>query len=237
MSLSNVEFIIGTVTLIFAYFFSITLVGSAEAAVASWAGDDTPAEAGFLSFNPLYYLDIFGFICATLIGFGWGKTVPFNPQNVTGAHRTRKVLLVYAAQPFFSLLLALIALTLNVFLVGQRSLTFAFWNLFSKNIPLPQLAALYPEKHSLVLVLAIMLLSFIALNTFIATWSLINNTFHYLLFIGAEHGYDYMKHADALAFFGPLVILILFTGPLRFLLLQLIVMAASLIGNICGVCP
>jgi hypothetical protein len=236
MSLNNAVFIIGAVALIFAYFFSVTLVGAAEAYVARWAGDDTPEEAGFLSLNPLNYMDIFGFACAVLVGFGWGRTVPFNPNNITGTDKGWKAFLVYMAQPFFSLILALVALIINVFLVGPYSLQFAFWNMFSKNIPLQQLAQVYPDRSSIILVIVVLLLSLIALNTFIATWSLINNSFHYLLFIGAEYGYDYMKHAEALAFFGPLVILILFTGPLRYMLLKLMVYLAYFIASICGAC-
>jgi len=235
MPLHTIEFIIGTITIVLTYFISVTLVGAGEAAVADWAGDDTPREAGFLSFDPLYYLDVIGFICTALIGFGWGKNIPFNPNNVDEPHRTWKVFLVYASQPFFSLLLALIALVINVFLVGQRSLNFAFWSLFSKNIPLQQLAATYPEQSSITIVFVVLLLSFIALNTFIATWSMINNTFHYILFIGAEHGHDYMKHAEALSFFGPLIVLLLFTGPLRFILLRIMISIAALIGSCCGV--
>lgn len=236
MTLHNVEFIISTVALVFAYLFSVTLVGSAEAYMARWAGDDTPEDAGFLTLNPINYVDLFGFFCMLFVGFGWGRGVPFNPNNITGQDKSWKAFVVYMSQPFFSLMLALVALVINVFLVGPLSLSFAFWNIFSKNVPLQQLAAAYPERSSLVLVLVVILLSLIALNTFIATWSLINNAFHYALFVGAEHGYDYMKHAEALAFFGPLVVLILFTGPLRIILLKLIVYLAYFIASLCGAC-
>src|SRR5580700_3024508 len=76
MSWHNIEFIIGTVSLVFAYLFSVTVVGIAEGAVAEWAGDDTAKEAGLLSGNPLIYLDLIGFICTMVIGFGWGRILP-----------------------------------------------------------------------------------------------------------------------------------------------------------------
>lgn len=231
MSLHTIEFIIGSITLLFAYFLSVTMVGTFEAAVARWAGDDTPSEA----FNPFNYFDMIGFLCVMTLGIGWGKQNHFHPDNITPPHRSLKALLVYASGPFASLILALIALIGNVFLVGQRSLQFAFWSLFAKGIPLQKLAATYPDASSFTLVVVIFLLALIGLNTFIATWSMINNAFHYILFIGAEHGYDYMKHAEALAFFGPLVMLLLFTGPLRFLLLRIIITFASLIGYCCGI--
>lgn len=236
MSLYNVDFIIGTVALVFAYLFSVTIVGSVEAYAALKAGDDTPQEAGMLLFNPLTYIDMVGFMCAVLIGFGWGRAIPFNPNNVIGPRKTWKVLGVYMTQPLASLALALIALIINVFLVGPQSLSFAFWNVLSKNVPLQQLAAVYPQSSSLTLVIVVLLLSLISLNIFIATWSLINNSFHYLLFIGAEHGYDYMNYAEALAFFGPLVVLICFIGPLQLILLNIVTYLAYMIASLCGAC-
>lgn len=239
MSWQNVEFIIGTISLIFAYFFSVTVVGAAEGAVAEWSGDDTAKQANFLSGNPFAYLDFVGFICTMLIGFGWGRTLPFNPNHVPEPHKMRKVFLVYMAQPFFSLILALCALTTNVFLVGPHSLQFAFWNNMlsrSMNVPLHQLSIMYPDSSSIILVFVVILLSIISLNTFIATWSLINNAFHYILFIGSERGHDYMKHAEALAFFGPFLILVLFTGPLRTILLTALIHIAYWIASLCGVC-
>lgn len=239
MSWHNVEFIIGTISLVFAYLFSVTIVGIAETAVAEWAGDDTAKETGLLSGNPLTYLDLIGFICTMVIGFGWGRISPFNPYNATEPHRLRKVFLVYMSQPFFSLVVALCALTLNVFLVGPGSLRFALWNSSlskSMNVPLQQLAEMCPHSSSTILVFAVILLSIISINTFIATWSLINNFFYYILFVGAERGHDYMKHAEALSFFGPFIILVLFTGPLRIIFLTLLAQIAYWIASLCGAC-
>lgn len=236
ISIHTTEFIIGSIALVIAYVISVTIVGFGQAWTATRAGDDTPQEAGFLTFNPLVHVDLFGFICTILIGFGWGRMIPFHPQSIKGKHHMWRVLAVYLSQPLISLILALVALIMNVFLVGPQSLQFAFWNLFSKNIPLQQLTVMYPTTSSLMLVGVMILLSIIALNIFMATWSLINNAFHYLLFVGAEHGHDYMKHAEALAFFGPLVVLILFTGPLRMVLLRAMVILAYTIASLCGAC-
>jgi len=68
-----------------------------------------------------------------------------------------------------------------------------------------------------------------------ATWNFINNGFHFILYIGAEHGYNYMRYAEALAFFGPLIVLLFFAGPLRFVFLSLLVHAAQWISMLLGV--
>lgn len=49
--------------------------------VALLCGDDTAKKAGRLAFNPLAHFDWVGLVCMLLIGFGWAKPVPVNPNN------------------------------------------------------------------------------------------------------------------------------------------------------------
>lgn len=44
-------------------------------------GDNTPKLAGRLSLNPARHFDPLGFLCLVLVGFGWAKPVPINPNN------------------------------------------------------------------------------------------------------------------------------------------------------------
>lgn len=52
----------------------------------AWAGhlqgDDTAKNMGRLTLNPAAHVDPFGLVALVLIGFGWGKPVPFNPYNL-----------------------------------------------------------------------------------------------------------------------------------------------------------
>jgi len=45
-------------------------------------GDKTARALGRLTLNPLKHIDPLGFIFILIIGFGWGKPVPFNPLNI-----------------------------------------------------------------------------------------------------------------------------------------------------------
>lgn len=45
-------------------------------------GDTTAEQAGRLTLNPLAHIDPIGFLMLLLIGFGWGKPVPYNPYNL-----------------------------------------------------------------------------------------------------------------------------------------------------------
>lgn len=61
---------------------SITIHEFAHAWTADRLGDPTPRSRGRVTLNPLAHLDPVGTIALVLIGFGWGKPVPFDPYNL-----------------------------------------------------------------------------------------------------------------------------------------------------------
>ena len=61
---------------------AITIHEFSHAAAATILGDPTPSSLGRLSFNPIAHIDPFGFILLIIVGFGWGRPVPFNPYNL-----------------------------------------------------------------------------------------------------------------------------------------------------------
>lgn len=82
---------------------AITCHEFAHAWVALKYGDRTAADQGRVSLNPLVHLDPLGTLALFVVGFGWGKPVPVNPN----AFRSRWAdLWVSAAGPGTNLLLA-----------------------------------------------------------------------------------------------------------------------------------
>lgn len=71
-------------------------------------GDQTPAITGRLSLNPLAHLDVMGFLCMLLTGFGWAKPVKINPRNFKS--QKRDVALTAAAGPLSNVLLSFICM-------------------------------------------------------------------------------------------------------------------------------
>lgn len=59
----------------------LTLHEFAHSFVAYKCGDPTPKWNHRLTLNPLRHFDLVGLICFTLVGFGWAKPVPINPNN------------------------------------------------------------------------------------------------------------------------------------------------------------
>lgn len=65
-----------------AIFYGITVHEFAHAWAATWQGDDTARMQGRLTLNPLAHIDMIGLLMLVLAGFGWGKPVPVNPNNL-----------------------------------------------------------------------------------------------------------------------------------------------------------
>lgn len=66
---------------VLALFIAITVHEYAHAWAAFRSGDSTAMLEGRLTLNPLAHLDPLGTIFLFLVGFGWGKPVPTNPNN------------------------------------------------------------------------------------------------------------------------------------------------------------
>ncbi|MEK7066847.1 MAG: site-2 protease family protein [Patescibacteria group bacterium] len=71
---------------ILALLIAITTHEFAHGFAAYKLGDDTAEKAGRLTLNPLAHLDVVGTFMLVLVGFGWARPVPINP-NLIGKGR------------------------------------------------------------------------------------------------------------------------------------------------------
>lgn len=67
--------------------FSIVIHEVAHGYVAKLNGDLTAKDRGRLTLNPTAHLDPIGVAMMLLVGFGWAKPVPINPNNFTNRKR------------------------------------------------------------------------------------------------------------------------------------------------------
>lgn len=104
----------------------------AHALAAVKCGDDTPRLYGRLTLNPLAHFDIYGVISMVLIGFGWGKPVPINPNNFR--NRRRGNLIVSLAGVTTNLLTAFLIYPLMLLLIKWFNLNFFTENVFLYNL-------------------------------------------------------------------------------------------------------
>jgi len=78
----------------------------AHAYAAYISGDMTAKMMGRLTLNPLKHLDPIGIIVFLLVGFGWGKPVPYNPNQLRNG-RWGEFLVAFAG-PFSNIITAFI---------------------------------------------------------------------------------------------------------------------------------
>ena len=84
---------------------SLTVHEFAHAWSADRLGDPTPRRFGRVTLNPVKHLDPFGALLLLLVGFGFARPVPINPNNL-GRWGT---LWVSAAGPISNILIAILA--------------------------------------------------------------------------------------------------------------------------------
>lgn len=79
----------------------------AHAAVGAWLGDRTAKQLGRLTLNPFAHIDPIGLLALVLVGFGWGKPVPYNRYNL----RDQRIgpVLIAIAGPVSNILMAVCA--------------------------------------------------------------------------------------------------------------------------------
>ncbi|PIG97856.1 site-2 protease family protein [Deinococcus sp. UR1] len=87
---------------------SLTFHEFAHAYTADRLGDPTPRRYGRVTLNPIKHLDPFGTLLMLLVGFGFARPVPINPNNL-GRWGT---MWVSAAGPLSNLLIAVVCAVL-----------------------------------------------------------------------------------------------------------------------------
>ncbi len=121
MLLSAFQSIDIAIFLIVALVVAITFHEFSHAWIANRLGDPTAKNLGRLTLNPLAHLDPMGTIMILLVGFGWGKPVPYNPARL-GRSRFNEVLIAISG-PLSNMLLAILfAIPGRIYLIENQSL-------------------------------------------------------------------------------------------------------------------
>lgn len=102
---------------IVAIVLSLTIHEFSHAWTATVLGDPTAESSGRLTLNPLAHIDYMGMVLLVLVGFGWGKPVPYNPYNFH--NRKLSEALVALAGPLSNLLMVIfIGVVLKILIIN-----------------------------------------------------------------------------------------------------------------------
>lgn len=100
---------------------AITIHEFSHAWMATRLGDGTAKHLGRLTLNPLSHLDIMGTLMILVVGFGWGKPVPYNPAHVSRGRFGE--MLIAISGPLSNIVVAFIAaLPGRIYLLQHQAL-------------------------------------------------------------------------------------------------------------------
>jgi hypothetical protein len=214
LNVQTAETLKSIITLLLAYFASVTIAGSFRAWVADKSGDSTAADLGFTSLNPLMHIDFFGIIMLLFYGFGWGKFVPINPLNFHGKHSRLKLAAAFLSDTFMHLVLATIALVTLVILLG----------------PSGAIPAAGGDVSSVTLAIASIVQAIVFLNIMLAVVSFIVSTCGMAVMVFMERNPEYAMYTELVMLLFPLLILFLFAGPLSMFVIWLVSTMGTLLA-------
>lgn len=108
-----------------AIIIGLTVHEWAHAFAADKLGDPTAKNLGRMTLNPFAHIDLFGFLCLLVVGFGWAKPVPVNPRNFKNYRRD-------------DIIVSLAGIAMNLVVAFFATILFYFgvyrWNLGSNEV-------------------------------------------------------------------------------------------------------
>ena len=108
MHVQTMDWLASTAITLIVFVFSLSVHEFAHALTATICGDATPRRQGRLTLNPVVHIDLLGFFCILVFGFGWAKPVEFNPNNFRFSKTFS--LLTAAAGPLSNFILAILCM-------------------------------------------------------------------------------------------------------------------------------
>jgi hypothetical protein len=223
MNVRTAELLISMITFFLAYLAVVTVAGAFRAWVAKKMGDDTAEYLGLLTLNPVAHIDFIGLFFLFIFSFGWGRYVPINPLNITGPWRFLKLKLAYFADTFAYFVSGLVGIVLLVVIAGPQMLFIARYMLVGvQNMSHLYLVSSYPELSSTVVMFAFIIIACIYLNVVLAVLSFILNSFSLLMFLMMERSSRYSTYHYYAIMVVPIILILLFSEPLRLLAINII---------------
>ncbi len=230
------EWIFSLIILLIVYQLSIMISGIIQARLAARFGDSTAEDLGYGNFDFITYFNPISIIFLILFNFPTlGNTIPINDTNIVGPKRLMHLFILHLSEFLVYLGLSFVALLTSIISFGQLiTVNLTHLMFLSSATPLREASTYMQNASASSIIFALVLTSFVFVNTIIATFSLIYNGFKYALVLGFDKGYKYAEHAEKF-FLGGLLVIIFFGPVIRIVLLKFIIWVASFVTLFLGV--
>lgn len=194
-------YIINFIAVFLAYLLAIGPAGFVRAWVLKKMGDNTAAQMGLLTLDPLAHIDMFGLIALVAFGIGWGRNIPINPDFIDGKYRKLKLALAYFSDAVIHLVLALFGLFFLFFIdygCNKANLIYLI------------------DQSSIVQAIIKIVVSFFQLNIFLAVVCILYNGISLIAFLIDEKAdQEYSEYLYYGAVLLPFILLIFFGSYLH----------------------
>jgi len=127
---STLQIGMGLITILMAYFPTVTISGYFQAWLAAKLGDDTAQKLGFQTFDPLVHVSFIGLALLVYsqlvsgLGVGWGRRIPLNPSNIIGSLRDIRLILLFFSGAIIHAVMILLLILLGGMIDAFNVLTF-----------------------------------------------------------------------------------------------------------------
>jgi hypothetical protein len=223
VSLKSAELLISVITFFIAYLGAVTIAGFFRAWTSKKMGDDTAEMMGLMTLNPIDHIDFIGLVFLLFFYFGWGKYVPINPFNIQEPHRRIKLILAYLSDAIAHLTCALIGVIVLIAVFGVHMLFVANTMLVCiQNMTHLYLVQACPAFSSFSITISFIIIAFVYLNVILGVLNLILNSFSLLMYFVMERSTNYKTYNYYLIILVPIILIVLFSEPLRILAIKLI---------------
>jgi hypothetical protein len=225
---------ITTISLIMAYACIVTLAHYFKAWVALCYGDETPAQLGFLSFNPLDHIDLVGAACLILFQIGWGRYVLVNPLNIHGRYRIIKIAYAYLSDSLCYIVIALLSLIMLITLFNGHIINLTSMMVAHGTLTYQLVATIYPDYNALLIAIGFILICFMYLGVTLGVVYAIINSFYIATMLFWNRTPLIGMADNLIMLIVPVVAILFLAGPLRLLVINMIAWFGFLITHLMG---
>jgi hypothetical protein len=232
---ATANYLVTTIALLFAYCVIVTISNYIHAWFAHKMGDDTPAQLGYLSLNPLDHIDPIGILCIVLFQFGWGQYIPINPSNLYGRWYKTKVICTMLAGPLAYILMALVALFALICLFNPFIIALAQGMIGYTALSFQILTQAYPLYPSYLIAIGFILIAIMYFGVILGVLNGIINSFYTAMILcNTKPPHLMTQNATIALFLAPILLILFLSGPLRMLVVYALSYSAYLITSLLG---
>ncbi|HEV2916148.1 MAG TPA: hypothetical protein VGW78_00215 [Candidatus Babeliales bacterium] len=232
---ATANFLVTTITLLCAYSIIVTISNFVHAWFARKMGDDTPAQLGFLSLNPLDHIDPIGLICIVFFQFGWGQYIPINPSNLYGKWYKTKVICTLLAGSVVYILMALISLFVLICLFDPFIIALAQGMVGYTALSFQILTQSYPLYPSYLIAIGFILIAIMYFGVILGVLNGIINCFYAAMILWHTKPPHLMtQNATIALLLAPILLILFLSGPLRMFIIYVLSYSGYLITHLLG---